>query len=142
MGAWGVGSFENDDALDWVFLLQEAEDNSLLVDAFAVIMLPADEPPEAPDCAAALAAAEVVAAMNGAAAATLPDEAQEWVFAYRPLAGDKLTELALQAVRRIKENSELRDLWDESDAAAAWYKTLENLEERLQRPARLSDSWL
>ena len=64
MGAWGIGTFENDDAGDWVDRLEESEGLTLLTETLA----PAADPSgylEAPTCTEALAAAEVVAALAG-----------------------------------------------------------------------------
>src|SRR5215468_1909995 len=62
MGAWGHGSFENDDAADWVheFELQGA---SAVVSALEYISrFPEEEYLEAPGASVAIAAAEIVAA--------------------------------------------------------------------------------
>ncbi|RYD32347.1 MAG: DUF4259 domain-containing protein [Verrucomicrobiaceae bacterium] len=37
MGAWGAGSFENDDALDWIAALAESNDTSILEEAFSSV---------------------------------------------------------------------------------------------------------
>jgi len=63
MGAWGIGSFDNDDAVDWAYELGESQGTELLVATLEAIG-PEDHL-EAPDCSIALAAAEVVAALSG-----------------------------------------------------------------------------
>lgn len=78
MGAWGVGTFENDDASDWVYQLEEAGD----LDLVEVTLQAAADPEaylEAPTCCMALAAAEVVAALAGQPAPDLPEEIRTWV---------------------------------------------------------------
>ena len=63
MGAWGRGSFDNDDAADWALELEAADNLLPLADAF-------DLPTgylEAPDGCIALAAAEVLLALAGKA---------------------------------------------------------------------------
>src|SRR5918996_298232 len=63
MGAWGAGIFDNDDAADWVYELEQAGDDSVLAETLAAVAnAGADAYVEAPDAAAALAAAAVVAA--------------------------------------------------------------------------------
>jgi hypothetical protein len=53
VGAWGVGTFENDDAGDWVYQLEEANDLELVRGT----LLAAADPEgylEAPTCSMAL----------------------------------------------------------------------------------------
>jgi hypothetical protein len=71
MGAWGFGSFDNDDAADWIFELEESSGVTALVSAFKAIK--PDRYLEAPECSVALAAAEVVAALRGRPLPTLKD---------------------------------------------------------------------
>lgn len=71
MGAWGTGVFEDDEALDWVGGLAEAATLAPVVDALRATE--ASGYLEAPTCSAALAAAEVVAALNGKAESELRD---------------------------------------------------------------------
>ena len=120
MGAWGSGSFENDDAMDWVIDLEEAGDLSILTDAFEAVTDQDADDLEAPDCAAALAAAEVVAAMAGRPAAALPDEVTAWIAGREPASGP-LKALARRAVDKVLAGSELAELWEESDDNAAGY---------------------
>ena len=74
MGAWGPGIFENDDAGDWVYALEE--DGAKAVDAAfnAALIGAADGRLEATEGSCALAAAEAVAAAFGAPADGLDDE--------------------------------------------------------------------
>ena len=74
MGAWGVGHFDNDDAGDWVWELEDTGTASPVTAAFAAVEAEANYL-EAPDACIALAAAEVVAAWAGNPAAETPDTA-------------------------------------------------------------------
>ena len=132
MGAWGVKTFENDDALDWVSELEQAEDHSLIEETLKVVTERGDEYLEAPEACMALAAAEVVAALNKASSPDLPEEVKQWISQHR-LGNLRLTPLALKAVQRIKTNSELKELWDESDSAAEWQEVIRSLETRLKQ---------
>jgi hypothetical protein len=132
MGAWGIKNFENDDALDWILELEQAEDGSVLEETLKVVTEHGEEYLEAPEACRALAAAEVVAALNHAGPPDLPDEVQQWVSHHR-LGNPMLTQLALSAIQRIKTNSELKELWDESASAPEWYEVVSNLETRLNR---------
>jgi len=129
MGAWGVSPFENDNALDWVWNLEEAEDTSVLSDALDAVAA-AEEIVE--DCEEAIAAAEVVAALLGRAVADLPDEVTEFVKKHgKKKPSPKLVKLAAAVVRRISKASDLKERWDESESAKEWQKTMKDLLKRL-----------
>jgi hypothetical protein len=132
MGTWGAGSFENDDAADWAAEFCEIRDEELLSEALTrAAEAEAGEYLEAPDASVALAAAEIVAALNGAPHPQLPEEVGEYVPNLRTKAGPELTSLALRAVGRVKADSELKDLWDESGEALEWRAAVDDLEARL-----------
>jgi hypothetical protein len=88
---------------------------------------------EAPQASAAVAAAEVVAALAGDPAANLPSDVTAWVEAHRQSGvTDDLRDLAQRTVVRVEANSELRELWDESDdGGATWRRRLSDLLMRL-----------
>ena len=129
MGAWGVGIFEDDDALDWVGTLAESATIAPVVDALRAVE--AEGYPETSTCSAALAAAEVVAALIGRTHASLPEEALSWVRGQPSQINGHLLQLAREALHRIQTKSELRDLWEESEDFAAWQATMKSLEDRL-----------
>ena len=64
MGAWGFGSFDNDDAADFLADATESGDLSLVRGALDNV-LTSTEYVEAPDASQAIAAAEIVAAALG-----------------------------------------------------------------------------
>lgn len=130
MGAWGVGPFDNDDAGDWIWQLEEAEDLALVQGALEAAAHP-DGDLESSPSSEALAAAEVVAALAGHPALDLPDEVQNWVSAHRATVSPDLRALALAAVERITSDSELQELWAESDEGGDWSKRVEELRGRL-----------
>ncbi len=134
MGTWGVNAFENDTALDWVWELEESEDLSVVMAALeGPLADDADEYLEAPVCEMALAAAEIVAALKGNPPEKLPLEADDWVKRNRGRlkVDQELIETAHDAIARVVADSELRELWDESEELAAWEKALESLQKRL-----------
>lgn len=133
MGAWGSGSFENDDASDWIADFCDGPDEGLISDALSTAAeTEAGEYLEAPDCGVGLAAAEVVAALKGSPGPDMPDDAKECVTKLKIKAGPGMVSLALRAVERIKTDSELKELWDESENPAEWYEAVSNLEARLR----------
>lgn len=134
MGAWGMGSFENDGASD--FLLDVADDGADRVIAAidAVTAADAGEDIEAPDGTEAIAAAEIVAAVHGR---PLPDAPEEEftaaVEACREGLPADIRDRARQTVTRVRdaEESELRQLWAEADEYDQWVAGVNDLLERL-----------
>jgi hypothetical protein len=133
MGAWGAGSFENDGALDLIAELADGADLTPVTSALAAVndLGPADYL-EAPESEAAVAAAEVVAAIRGARGPALPDEVDEWLESHPSigLTAD-LEDAAQRALARVRENSELRELWAEGDGLDTWLRSLDDLARRL-----------
>jgi hypothetical protein len=129
MGAWGHRSFENDDALDWVIEL-ESSGQAAIDRALTAVTDEAEDYMDACDCTRALAAAEVVAALRGRPATDLPDAAQAWASG-SPAPDDQLVAKAMDATNRILADSELKDLWEESDGYRAWQANVEGLQSRL-----------
>jgi hypothetical protein len=133
VGAWGIGNFDNDDASDWVYELEKAEGISFVEATLETITHSEEEYLEASACARALAAAEVVSALKNAAGQSLPDTVKQWISSYHGSGERDYVQLALKAVERIRTNSELKELWDESDNATEWRKVLHDLEKRLKQ---------
>jgi Domain of unknown function (DUF4259) len=135
MGAWGVKSFENDDALDWMGGLETTEDASLLQSTLELTANRdlGDDDLDGSEPAEAIAAAEVVAALKGSPAEDLPEEITDWVKKYsipKSLQTD-LAQLALKALGRIRAGSELKELWEETEYADEWHNEIMALEARL-----------
>jgi len=131
MGAWGNGIFENDDALDWIVELEQADDYSVIFDALNTIEDNADDYLDASDCFCALAAAEVVACIHSKQTNSLPDELSEWLKSQEAM-NPKLITKARNATQAILSDSELKDLWAESDDYSKWKSELENVISRLE----------
>jgi hypothetical protein len=130
MGAWGHQAFENDDALDWVAELEEAEDASVLAEAFDAIPEDAEEYVEAPEASTALAGAEVVAALLGKPTPSLPEEVTAWVSGRKGVSPG-VVKKARRAVQRVLANSELKELWEDAEDFAPWKASVEDLLKRL-----------
>lgn len=133
-GAWDTGSFDNDDALDWVWELSESDDLSVVEDALQSAAVASDYL-EAPTASMAIAAAEVVAALKGSPRPELPAEVTDWIKAHPLAVTDDLVRTARKAIENIKnvESSELAQLWTESvEMAEVWHADLGDLLQRLQ----------
>ena len=132
MGAWGSGSFENDDALDWLGEFCDEPDKEVISAALETVNEIGSEYLEAPECSTALAAAEVVAALKGAPGENLPEEARECVAKLKLEVSGGMVAAAAKAVERIRMNSELKELWEEQDPAE-WYAAVDDLAARLKQ---------
>jgi hypothetical protein len=132
MGAWGTGPFDNDDAADWAYELDEAIDLTPVLQALAAAT-DGDGYLEQPEGAAAIAAAAVLAATFDGDLRGLPEGVGEWVDGQPGMSTKGDARLALDAlVRVMSEDSELRELWEESPEGAQWAKGIESLRDRLQ----------
>jgi len=129
VGAWGVGIFENDDASDWVAGLEGQ--NTIQPVVSSLRGAGAEGYLEASGSCVALVAAEVVAALNGNPAASLPKEVTNWVRSHQLQINEDLVRLALQAIHRVETQSELLELWQESEELDGWVATIRDLERRL-----------
>jgi len=129
MGTWGTGAFENDDACDWTDDLEPGNLDPIR-DAFAVLSRGGYL--EAPDAVVILAAAEIVAAAAGHPSDDdLPDDAQEYVDALDGI-DPALVAAARAAVERVlASESELAELWAQSDSDDEWRGVVTDLRRRL-----------
>lgn len=131
MGAWGVGSFENDDAIDWVIELEDAKGFQFLADAFEIVLDQKDDLPEAPDCSVAICAAEVTAGLLGNPSDDLSEEVLEWMEG-QPDPSSALLSLATNALNVILKRSELKSLWQKTDDYDEWRELVLDLRDRLE----------
>jgi hypothetical protein len=127
MGAWGSGSFENDDAADWLAQLVTIAPDDLT----KIFGQAADDATyfEAPAASIVVAAAEVVAALNGSPAKGVPPEIVNWTKDRQ--ATPELKALALRALDRVRKNSELKDLWLEADGLNDWTVAIQDSQTRV-----------
>lgn len=129
MGAFGLGAFDNDDALDYVDELVGSKGSGMVISAIDEAL--AADYLEMPEASSALVACEILAAKNQRASAGLPADVLEWVDRSDFLLTESLLKRAQSAVSRIQTDSELADEWGESDVADEWVSFLSDLRERL-----------
>jgi len=125
MGAWDATAFGNDDAADWAAGLVET-DNPLEFLKRTFALAEGDSYLEAPDGSQLVAAAAVVAAaISGRVPPGFPEDVSRWLHGK----ADSLMGLAASAaagLQRVKgDDSELRDLWRETEEFSAWEADLE-----------------
>ncbi len=128
MAGWGTGSFENEHAQNWLGQLSTAS-----MDDLTGLLQRAHETDylEAPEASAVVAAAEVIAAASGAPGHALPREVSDWIGQFEGTPSSELRAVASQAVDRVRQNSELRDLWLQAEGLNEWSSSLRDLAARL-----------
>ena len=124
-GAWGVGAFENDTALDWVSEVS-VSDNSLVLIKSAIDAPSRGSYIDAEICSNAIAASEIVAIVFNAPSG-------EYSEAILILAKSLKPQLNKEAVARAEKavvicssepGSELKQLWNESKEWSAYVSGL------------------
>ena len=131
-GAWGEGSFENDEALDWVAKCTQTSNATVVSTSIeGALKSPFIEASEGSE---AVAAAEVVAAAMGKPNSKIPAEINMWLEHQPKPDLIKLATHALLALERIKDpkTSELSQLWSENKTGN-WQSKITELEARLGR---------
>jgi len=129
-GAWGPKSFDNDDALDFVQLCIASKSPAPIAAALQAAIKPGTL--EATEGAAAVVAAELVAAAKGKPN-ELPKELGDWFKQQPKQEIAKFSALARKALARVKDpdTSELRQLWQES-GDKQWMNAMGDLDRRLR----------
>jgi Domain of unknown function (DUF4259) len=132
MGAWGTGPFDNDDAGDFADAVAGRGDLAAIKSIFDQVLV-ADYV-EAPLAWEAVAGADIMAMLAGQPRnkTDYPESIQKWSknAARAPSADEK--EKARRALDRIlSPQSELLELWEDSDDLEAWKASLEDIKRRL-----------
>ncbi|HBH89369.1 DUF4259 domain-containing protein [Ponticaulis sp.] len=126
MGAWGVGSFENDGALDYLASVEEVG-ASLIAGSLGQPFVEPDL--EMDDGVEVLVAAEIVAAVATGKLDRLPEGAEDFLTSLGDLSGLKAQ--AHAAVTIVRDSSELSDVWAETDHHQQWLADVNALIARL-----------
>ena len=130
--AWGDGSFENDDALDWGGECTSAKSVKPVVVALNIAVQ--SKLIETPDGAAAVAAAEIVAAALGHPSPKLPVQLRNWMNRQSSAQLIALAPNARSALTRVAnpELSELAQSWAKGKPNK-WQESIAELQERLKQ---------
>jgi hypothetical protein len=135
MTSWGAGIFQDDLASDFTAEIVESDGPAVLRRAFSQAGQARGHLRYEP-AVRALIAAEVLAALRGRPARALPPEVARWVAGHRR--GDvaeSLRPLARSAIERVKEDSEIAELWAQSDEIGRWIEKVDDLLDRLNSAA-------
>ena len=133
MGEWGAASFENDQANDWFLLVEEAVDPGGVVASALDSAVSDSEYLGLDESCEAIAAAELSASCAGHAPARLPDPVGYWVDTHPHQPHDSEIDQAVEAVQRVRIESELRDYWEASAERDRWLGELDDLITRLKQ---------
>ncbi|WP_338287379.1 DUF4259 domain-containing protein [Luteolibacter sp. LG18] len=117
--------------MDWIWDLDDADDTTLLKDIFEGCIQSKDYL-EATDCSIVIAAADVVAALLGKPVEELPDGVAAYVEKLGATAPADVVTLAQKAVKKVTNDSELKEVWEESGNADEWLKDVAGLQGRLK----------
>lgn len=130
MGAWGYGNFDNDTVLDWIGDLVETEGLELISEFIEMVLDDGDL--DADTASSAIGAIEVLAALHNRPATEQHDDEdlEEWIEQHKGQ-GANLLEVAQKALRKILAESELKDLWEETEHYEDWVNAVKELENRL-----------
>ena len=135
-GAWGVGSFENDDALDYVEQTMEDDIFQAVGVPFSHVVLAQNEGfIDAPTGSQVLAAAEIYAAIRGKPGTDFPGDIALWVESKSWKIDDKVFSFAEYCSRQVldPDRSELAQLWQEDpEFYDKWLATVNDLLKRLR----------
>ncbi len=128
MGVWGTGPFENDNALDFVAEIQGVDgliEEVRLQEVGGEIAI---------DKACRLiVVGECVAAMRGHRHPDIPDRLAQAIQAFDP-PSDDLYDKARDSLSMVITNSELSDLWADSDDRGEFNRAMTDLIDRLNQP--------
>lgn len=136
MGAWGPGSFENDDALDFAGEIESISDiEAALVAANEEGHALIEGDIEAPLACRIIVAAECIAAMRGHRSDGMPTDLAKKVHGFGK-SSIELFDLARNNVSAVMGHSELLDLWAEAEPEdkKAFNRAMTDLVDRLNRP--------
>ena len=134
MGTWSHEPFGNDTAGDWAYALEERSDYSLVAQAIQSVL---DNGPDYLDsdlAVEAVAAAEVLAKAlgRGTQADAYTKAVDAWVASVAAKPSAELLSQARNALTRILgPDSELRELWEDSDDFESWEASMQALQSAL-----------
>jgi len=135
VGAWDHTTFGNDDACDWGGDLRSCEDLSFVEETLDKVIDAGQEYLEAPVSSQAIAAAEVVARLQGhfGVRNAYTESVDKWVGDHPQTVPAALAEKARVALERILTRpSELLELWQESEHFESWKGTITELKSRIE----------
>lgn len=130
MGAWSHEPFGNDAASDWKYGLLEADDLELIESTLDAVLAVGGDYLDADLASEAIAGVEVLAKLvgKGTQKDSYTEEVDQWVKQHPQRPNATLMTKARKALQRIQApDSELLELWEESEEGSEWKATLRAL---------------
>jgi hypothetical protein len=134
MGAWSHEPFGNDTAGDWAYELVESQDLAH-IDKTLDKVLKETGYLDASDAEEAIAAVEVLAKVlgKGTQSDSYTEEVDAWVASLKQKPSNALLQKAQRVLQRIlSKDSELLELWLESEEADEWKSSVNALQSAIQ----------
>lgn len=131
MGTWSHEPFGNDTASDWAYDLEEQKDFSLVAQAIQGVLDNGEDYLDADLAVEAIAAAEVLAKALGRGTQTdaYTEKVDVWLASIKAKPSADLLSDAHAALARIMgSDSELKELWEESDDFEDWMSSVKALQ--------------
>ena len=131
MGAWSHEPFGNDTACDWAYGLEEQRDFSLIAQSIQSVLDNGTDYLDSDLASEAIAAVEVLAKALGRGTQTdaYTDGVDAWLKSISAKPSSDLLSKAKTALTRILgPDSELRELWAESDDFESWESSIKALQ--------------
>lgn len=129
---WGIGNFDNDTAMNWIQAFSEKPKPFALDEALKKVEeAKRMHQVNIAQCETALAAAELVALLAGNPSEDFPDEVGTFLKGLPIKPPKEMLDRARRTVERIAQDSELKELWEESGDVATWLEVQGDLIERL-----------
>lgn len=135
MGAWSHEPFGNDSACDWAYDLENTSDFSFIDETLQHLVDESEDYIDADTACEAIAAIEVIAKKlgEGTQSDSYTETVDTWVKSISTPPSPELLQKALLVLDLVKlENSELNDLWAETEEDySLWLKNLDQLKQQL-----------
>lgn len=134
MGTWSHESFGNDTANDWAYELEDATDFSVIEAALHMALDEGDEYLDADLAMEAIAAIEVIAKRlgKGTQSDVYTEKVDQWLETISEQPSDDVLSLAKRVLERIvADDSELKELWLESEEYELWLGNIQQLKDAL-----------
>lgn len=131
MGTWSHEPFGNDTASDWAYDLEEQEDFSLVAQAIQSVLDNGADYLDADLAMEAIAAAEVLAKALGRGTQTdaYTEKVDAWLASIKAKpSADLLSKAQIALTRIMGPDSELKELWEESDDFEDWVSSVKTLQ--------------
>ena len=133
MGAWDIGTFDNDTACDWAVELESEPDMAFVSATLERVLATGAGYLDSDIACEGLAAAEVVARLRGnwGVRNVYTKPVDNWVESHPSQPSAEVVAQASRAIDRVvTPPSELLELWSETDDFARWHAAVADLKRR------------